>query len=100
MRTLIYRLACSYSNKIAFVAINCFNPNGECRKSFNLIKYPQILLQIRDVGLLQYNGPADFNYLSNYLKSIQQPLNRIDDLEEFIKFLLVNDVTYLQLFLS
>ena len=82
-----------HSDKISFVAINCFNPNGECRKSFNLVKYPQILLQIRDVGLLQYNGPFEFIYLSNYLKLIQQPLIRIDDLDEFYKVVLVNDVS-------
>ncbi len=100
MREIIHKLACLHSNKIAFVAINCFNPNGECRKSFNLAKYPQILLQIRDVGLLQYNGPVDFNYITNYLKLIQQPLNRIDDIGEFIQYVLVNDVIYLDFFIN
>ena len=74
------------------MSINCFNPAGECRKSFNLFKYPQIFIQIRDVGLLQYKGPLEYNYLANYLKIIQMPLTRIDDMQEFVRFVLANQV--------
>ena len=73
--------------------VNCFNPFGECRKSFNLNKYPQLLLQVRDVGLFAYKGPHELNYLSNYLKLIQNPIARIDTMYDFIKFVINNDVS-------
>ncbi len=56
-RQLINNLACLNTN-IKFIAINCFL--NECQKTFNLVKYPQILLQIRDAGLYYYRGNNKF----------------------------------------
>lgn len=66
------------------MAINCFY--GDCRKHFNLAKYPQIIIQIRDVGSFAYKGPFEFNYMSNYLNLLQKPLVRLDSFNEFMQF--------------
>ena len=79
--------------QVPFVAINCFNPNGECRKVFNMAKYPQILVAIRDVGLLPYTGPHQLTYLSKYIEFLERPIERIDTFEQFLQFILLNDVT-------
>ncbi len=76
-----------------FVAVNCFNPNGECRKVFNIVKYPQMLFFIRDVGVLQYTGPHQIGYLNKYIEFLERPVERIDTFEQFLQFVLLNDVS-------
>lgn len=75
-----------------FIAVNCFSSKGECRSSFNLVRYPQILVYVRNIGFLVYKGPFEYNYLDWYLKTIQKPIERIDSFEEFIDFILIHDV--------
>ena len=89
-KQLITELTCQHSNEIRFIAINCFV--GDCLKTFNLAKYPQVLMQTRDAGLYFYRGPFELKHFSNYLKLIQTPLQRIDDLDQFIQFIIKNDV--------
>jgi len=89
-RELIADLSCLHSNEIRFIAINCFV--ADCQKTFNLAKYPQVLVQTRDAGLYFYRGPFELNHFSNYLKLIQMPLQRIDDFDQFIQFIIKNDV--------
>lgn len=90
-KSLIEDLKCKYSNKISFIAVNCFNPSGTCRQTFDLIKYPEILLQINNVGIFTYQGPYELSYISKYLDVIQSPLTRIDNLDEFSEFVIQND---------
>lgn len=78
--------------KISFIAVNCFSSKGECRKTFNLLRYPQIIVHTRDIGFLVYKGPFEYAYLSNYLGLVKKPLERIDNFEEFVDFVLLNDV--------
>ena len=89
-KDLISQIAEHHSDRIKFIAVNCFV--GNCQKTFNLVKYPQILVQTRDVGLYFYKGPFEYSYIVNYLSLIQTPLQRIDDLDEFIHFVINNDV--------
>lgn len=90
-KKLIEKLTCKYSNKISFIAVNCFNPSGSCRKTFDLSKYPHIVLQIRNAGLFTYQGPFQFEYVSRYLDLMLAPLHRIDNLDEFANFIIDND---------
>ena len=78
--------------KISFIAVNCFSSKGECRKTFNLLRYPQIIVHTRDIGFLVYKGPFEYAYLTNYLGLVKKPLERIDNFEEFVDFVLLNDV--------
>ena len=42
--------------------MNCFNPSGTCRQTFDLIKYPEILLQINNVGIFTYQGIYKYQF--------------------------------------
>jgi hypothetical protein len=72
--------------------VNCFSPGGECSRTFNLNKYPQIVIHTRSGGFFSYTGPFEFDYLSSYLNAMQAPIKRIDSMNEFIEFILLNDV--------
>ena len=82
-----------------FIAVNCFSSKGECRSTFNLIRYPQIIVYVRDIGFMVYKGPFEYNYLDWYLKTLQKPLQRIDTIDEFTEFVLLNDVIIFHLML-
>lgn len=45
--------------------------------------------------MYSYKGPFEFNYMREYLELLQRPLTRIDNLAEFMDFILINDVYYL-----
>jgi hypothetical protein len=93
---LVEKLASLNSNEISFLAVDCFNPDGECRKTLRLLKYPQVAVQIRNVGFYSYNGPFELNYLTRFINEIKSPLKRIDSLDEFIQSVLKYDVNILQ----
>lgn len=38
-------------------------------------------------------GPYEIGYISRYLEFMSRPLTRIDNLDEFINFIIKNDVT-------
>jgi len=89
---LIEKLATLNSNELSFLAIDCFNPDGECRKTFKLLKYPQVAVQIRNVGLYSYYGPFEFDYLTRFINEIKKPLKRIDSFDEFVEIVLKHEV--------
>ncbi|CAF0827672.1 unnamed protein product [Brachionus calyciflorus] len=88
-KSLFSQLACEFRHKINFQAVNCFY--GECRDHFKLIKYPHLLINIKDVGTYSYKGPFEYFYLKNYLTIIQKPLRIIDTFEDLFKFITKND---------
>jgi hypothetical protein len=76
------------------MAINCFNREGECKKNFNCIKFPNIVVHVRNAGFFSYTGPLDFHYLSYYLDQTRKPVKVIDTMDEFLEFSLLNDVGF------
>ncbi|RNA44781.1 thioredoxin domain-containing 11 [Brachionus plicatilis] len=82
---LFLKLVCDFHNEITFYSINCFY--GQCKAHFNLIKYPQILINIKNIGSFAYKNPFDHKYMTQYLKKILRPLRRIDTIEEFFDYL-------------
>ena len=74
------------------MAINCFSSSNECFKQFNLYFFPQFVFHIHNSGFHTYRGPNEYNYMLNYIKLMQSPLKRIDNLEEFLDFIIKNDV--------
>ena len=91
-KELTQKLACKYSSDdTLFLAINCFNKDGECKKNFNYVKFPNLITHIRDIGFFSYTGPVELEYLSNYLEYLQKPITIIDNFDGFLNFVLFND---------
>jgi hypothetical protein len=77
---------------MVFLAVNCFARDGDCKKNFNFVKFPNIVVHVRNVGFFSYTGPLDFQYISNYLDLTRKPIQVIDTMQEFLEFSLMNDV--------
>jgi hypothetical protein len=86
--------------KVEFSAINCFSSSNDCFKHFNLYFYPQFLFYVRNSGFHTYRGPSEFNYLLNYVKLMQKPIERIDNFDEFLDFVIKNDVGFFLFFFT
>jgi hypothetical protein len=59
-KRMIETLGCKYSKDMPFLAINCYF--GTCKESFELVKYPYITLQTRDVGTYTYQGNCNWHH--------------------------------------
>ncbi|GFY73479.1 thioredoxin domain-containing protein 11 [Trichonephila inaurata madagascariensis] len=63
-----------YHNEVFFAAINCWWPEGECRKKFSVPSYPIILSYVHEMGIVRYEGPIVSTYLIYFLDSILSPV--------------------------
>lgn len=65
-----------------------------------MIKFPQILINIKNIGSFAYKNPLEYDYLAQYLKSILRPIRRIDSYEEFFSFISSQNVKLKKLSLN
>ncbi|XP_055944258.1 thioredoxin domain-containing protein 11-like [Argiope bruennichi] len=63
-----------YHNEVFFAAINCWWPDGECRKKFSIPSYPIVLAYVHEMGIVRYEGPIVATYLIYFLDSILSPV--------------------------
>lgn len=99
-REIIQKLESELNQTVKFTAINCFSSSNECFKHFNLYFYPQFLIYVRNSGFHTYRGPNEYISILNYIESMQSPLKRVDNLDEFLDFVIINDgalITYMNL---
>ncbi|XP_035205049.1 thioredoxin domain-containing protein 11-like, partial [Stegodyphus dumicola] len=63
-----------YHNEVFFAAINCWWPEGECRKKFSVPSYPVVLVYIHEIGIVRYEGPLISTYIISFLDFVLTPL--------------------------
>nr|XP_027205228.1 thioredoxin domain-containing protein 11-like [Dermatophagoides pteronyssinus] len=60
--------------QIFFAAINCWWPDGECRRYQTIRRYPHFVAHIRNEGEIEYKGPVLASYIIPFLDNIMNPL--------------------------
>uniref|UniRef100_A0A8R1XYB6 Thioredoxin domain-containing protein n=1 Tax=Onchocerca volvulus TaxID=6282 RepID=A0A8R1XYB6_ONCVO len=66
----------SEASDISFVAVNCFFPRGECRKSYKTHTYPVIVAYIGKQNLM-YTGLLASDYLYRWISRLRDPVRRL-----------------------
>lgn len=88
MRTAIRTVAQYYYKQVYFAAINCWQPQSECKLQFsNIQQYPVIILYIQHSKGIQYKGIKDANNLIRFIKTALNPLHRIHSWDDLFKLL-------------
>ncbi|KAL1479793.1 hypothetical protein MTO96_051578, partial [Rhipicephalus appendiculatus] len=72
-------LAYRYGNQFAFGAVNCWWPNGRCRKRHSPSLYPVVVAHVRDVGdvVFPMNVTPTARTLEGFLMHVSTPLVRV-----------------------
>lgn len=72
-------LAYRYRGQFAFGAINCWWPNGRCRKRHSLSHYPIVVAHVRDFGDIVFptNVTPTMRTLDGFLQHVSAPLVRV-----------------------
>ncbi|KAJ6216467.1 hypothetical protein RDWZM_007624 [Blomia tropicalis] len=87
-----------YGQQIFFAAINCWWPDGECRKYQNLRRYPQLVAHIRSESELVYNGPILASYIIPFLDNVMNPVIPISNEGELLDLRAKHDAVLLGYF--
>ncbi|XP_042905850.1 thioredoxin domain-containing protein 11 [Parasteatoda tepidariorum] len=88
-----------YHNEVFFAAINCWWPEGECRKKFTIHSYPIVLVNVHEFGLIRYEGPVISTYIISFLDYVLSPLVPLHHYGELLDLLTKHEgvlVAYLE----
>ncbi|KAF5280834.1 hypothetical protein FQR65_LT14941 [Abscondita terminalis] len=92
-----FDLAAQYMHKeISFAAVNCWQPNSECRKQYSKAYSWPVLIAYPTHGKgIQYKGPQLATYMVKFLKTISRPFIRIHEVFEVNELLTTYDAVVL-----
>ncbi|XP_054718361.1 thioredoxin domain-containing protein 11-like [Uloborus diversus] len=97
-RPEIETVAKFYHNEIFFAAVNCWWPEGECSKKFNIVSYPVVLVHIHDVGIVRYEGPLISTYIISFLDYVLTPLVPLHHTGELLDLLTKHEAVLVAFF--
>ncbi|RWS29465.1 disulfide isomerase-like protein [Leptotrombidium deliense] len=63
-----------YTDEVFFAAINCWWPEGECVKQFNIKRFPVLVANVRNAGDVEYNGPSLASYIIPFIDNLLNPV--------------------------
>ncbi|XP_064478078.1 thioredoxin domain-containing protein 11-like [Ornithodoros turicata] len=82
-RDMIAELSRKWYKQVHFAAVNCWWPEGECRRSYHPSSYPVIALHVRGVGNILYRGPLfPAQHLEQFLMDAMRPLAYLTTAEQ------------------
>ncbi|XP_071442293.1 thioredoxin domain-containing protein 11 [Hetaerina americana] len=79
-----------YHREVYFAAVNCWQPESECRQQFPKVHHFPVLIVyglIRGMKGLAYRGPRTMPYMVNFLKSVLNPFTRLEYPTEVIQLM-------------
>lgn len=72
------KAAQSMQDKVNFVAVNCWQPYGECRMQYNKVyKWPVLIAYLPHGRGIQYNGPLSAPHIVQFLKKVCNPIKHV-----------------------
>ncbi|XP_063903866.1 uncharacterized protein LOC135123281 isoform X2 [Zophobas morio] len=79
-------LAAKYLHeKVAFAAVNCWQPGSECKRQYSKVyKWPVLIAYPTHGRGIQYNGPLEAFHMIRFLLNMCQPLVRPDKLDDLM----------------
>ncbi|XP_033748582.1 thioredoxin domain-containing protein 11-like [Pecten maximus] len=75
-----------FQNRVRFVAINCWWPDGECRSSYKLISYPELFIYHTNLDGFKFTGIPTADYMIKFTEDILYPLKILHTREQIKEF--------------
>lgn len=86
--------------QVTFIAVNCWEPSGNCATEGSLTRYPAIAVYTRGLLPIVYDGPIRADYLSAFVRKTCHPLKVIHS-KDYMQYLHSRyDVSYNGIILS
>ncbi|NXA04013.1 TXD11 protein, partial [Sapayoa aenigma] len=86
-REEIERVASALSDRVLFVAVNCWWNQGKCRKQKHFFYFPVIHLYHQSFGPIEYKGPMSAVYIEKFVRRVMTPLLYISSRSKLLDFL-------------
>ncbi|KAJ8922905.1 hypothetical protein NQ315_001447 [Exocentrus adspersus] len=76
-----FETAAAYmSDYVTFTAVNCWQPNSECRNQYSKVYRWPVLIAYPSHGRgVQYNGPISAPHMIRFLLKVCNPMTRLDE---------------------
>lgn len=67
-------------DRVKFVAVNCWQPHGECRTQYNKVyKWPVLIAYLPHGRGVQYNGPISAPHIIEFLNKVCHPITHLSN---------------------
>ena len=67
------------------MSVNCWWPNGDCRKQFKIKSYPIIILYPFGLSGLEYTGVKKSDFIIKFLHTVLNPVKRVNKISDVRK---------------
>ncbi|XP_041365008.1 thioredoxin domain-containing protein 11-like [Gigantopelta aegis] len=85
-------------NQVKFVAVNCWWPDGQCRKRYKFLMYPVLFVYYLNIDGYRYLGVLSADHMVKFLENIMYPLTSFHRKTEILDFIARHDSAVLGYF--
>ncbi|XP_069124262.1 thioredoxin domain-containing protein 11-like [Argopecten irradians] len=75
-----------FQNRVRFVAVNCWWPNGECKSSYKLLSYPELFIYHTNLDGFKFTGIPTADHMIRFTEDILYPLKILHTREQIKEF--------------
>ncbi|XP_076075013.1 thioredoxin domain-containing protein 11-like [Mytilus galloprovincialis] len=87
-----YQKAAKYLiDKVKFVGVNCWWPEGSCRNTYKFLKYPELYVYHTNLDGFKFNGIPTADELVRFVEDILYPITLLHSVESINNFSALHD---------
>ncbi|KAK3089612.1 hypothetical protein FSP39_005028 [Pinctada imbricata] len=86
LRSEFQKAAKVLQDKVRFIAINCWWPEGSCRNNYRFYRFPEFYLYHTHLNGYRYTGPRRADYIIKFLEDMIYPLTLLHSSDEVMEF--------------
>ncbi|KAK6170535.1 hypothetical protein SNE40_018909 [Patella caerulea] len=84
MRWEFQKAAKFMQNQVKFIGINCWWPEGSCRKRYKFVMFPVLYAYFSQLDGYRYLGSASAEYMVKFLEDLTYPLSLLHTQDEVV----------------
>ncbi|ESO84927.1 hypothetical protein LOTGIDRAFT_131152, partial [Lottia gigantea] len=85
-------------NQVKFIGINCWWPQGSCRKRYKFMMFPVLYAYFSNLDGYRYLGSSSAEYMVKFLEDLIYPLSLVHSVNEVTDHVAENDMAVLAYF--
>ncbi|XP_022316420.2 thioredoxin domain-containing protein 11-like [Crassostrea virginica] len=78
-------------NRVPFVAINCWWPQGACKTNYKFLRFPEIYVYHTTIDGIRYSGPLSAEYIVRFVEEVMYPLTFLYSEDMILNFVSKQD---------
>lgn len=87
-RPVLQKISNIFYREAEFLAINCWQPDGECREKYKkVMSWPVLMAYLKNNIAIQYNGQWTESALARFVSVLLRPIQRVHKPEELLQII-------------